>query len=551
MTMDELSGFTAIDTIYELKGYRIAAEFQGKVGLLLASLLVGFGILRALYQASDDGRYRRLVLYIAQAVIVLGFLSPVRVNVALPAGYVYENDADELIGVGEGSADRQPSITAPRILVWTHIGIDALTRSLIGAANDSFTKHPYGVERAAVRLRLAKINDSDLRGRYYAFVVYCYVPVLAARYRNGLPHPDRFYDAFSVGDRAEYERYYAWNGDGVRLDAEGRPTTDGSKHATCAVIKDRLLMDLRVHVNTDKTHLETMEILKEAFLSRNRPDLATGDPLRNITLRTVLYNETHGMFATSEIRALADGVPAYSVFATSQQSSSNPEDLVDTARTVISFIVKTKQSVDQWIAHHAEAPAGYYKVVCYAPYVYGMASMLLLVIFPIAGYVALLPGQWKAILTWAKYFLWVKLWLVFWSVFAGFNAWRYNVEDLGSDPSNGIGDASYIFPAIAAMYLVTPALSLIVVQLLSAAGGAVTNAFGGVIGGGGGGNVGGSVQWAESMAGKGVGIASRAASAGTVDAGQVFGTVEHEDGGAPSGGDGATEGPSPEIPPVA
>jgi len=284
---------------------------------------------------------------------------------------------------------------------------------------------------------------------------------------------------------------------------------------------------------------------EEAFLSRHRPDLATGDPLRSLTLRTVLYNETRGMFATSEIRALAEGVPAYSVFATSQQSSSNPEDLVDTARTVISFIVKTKQSVDQWIAHHAEAPASYYKVVCYAPYVYGLASMLLLVIFPVAGYIALLPGQWKAILTWAKYFLWVKLWLVFWSVLAGFNAWRSSIEDLGSDPSNGIGDSSYIFPAIAAMYLVTPALSLIVVQLLSAAGGAVTNAFGGVIGGGAGGSVGGSVQWAESMAGKGIGIASRAASSGMVDVGQAFDTTT-------ASGDGASaESAPPEIPPVA
>jgi hypothetical protein len=35
----------------------------------------------------------------------------------------------------------------------------------------------------------------------------------------------------------------------------------------------------------------------------------------------------------------------------------------------------------------------------------------------------------------------------------------------GDDPSNGIGDQSYIFPAIAAMYLVAPGLALLVVQL--------------------------------------------------------------------------------------
>jgi hypothetical protein len=181
-------------------------------------------------------------------------------------------------------------------------------------------------------------------------------------------------------------------------------------------------------------------------------------------LRTVLYNETNGLLATSEIRTLSEAVPDYGMFHTNQQTSSNPEDLPDTIRTTISFLVKAKQSVDQWIQHHAEGPANYYRVACYAPYVYGIATMLLIAIFPFAGYAALLPGQWKAILTWAKYLLWVKLWLVFWAVLSAFNWWRYSIEDLGYDPSNGIGDASYIFPAIAVMYLVTPGLALVVVQ---------------------------------------------------------------------------------------
>jgi hypothetical protein len=66
----------------------------------------------------------------------------------------------------------------------------------------------------------------------------------------------------------------------------------------------------------------------------------------------------------------------------------------------------------------------------------------------------------------------VKLWIVFWSILSRFNEFRYKLEDVGSGPDNGIGDQSYIFPALAAMYLLTPMLSFAAVSLLSAATGA-------------------------------------------------------------------------------
>jgi hypothetical protein len=173
------------------------------------------------------------------------------------------------------------------------------------------------------------------------------------------------------------------------------------------------------------------------------------------------------------------------MFHTNQQTSSNPEGLVDAERSLASFLIKMKQSVDQWIDHHAQGPATYYKVVCFAPYLYGIAMMLIVAVFPFAACAALLPGGWTAILQWAKYLLWIKLWLVFWSILAAFNWWRYSIKELGSDASNGIGDASYIWPAIALMYLVTPGLSLVAVQLLAVAGSKVANVMAGGMGAGG------------------------------------------------------------------
>ncbi len=482
--MDELRGFTAIDTVYELKGFQIAMQFQGAMGKIIVALLIGFGILRALHKAGEEGRFRGLLVYLAQAFIVLAFLAPVRVNVALPAGYVMENDVEELLrDLNDG--DAQPSVTVPRIMAWGHLGIDALTRILIGSVNKAFPKQPYALERAAVRLRAAKIHDSPLRDRYYSFVLYCYWPVLAGRYKRGEPHPERFYDPFRKELDGDYALWHAYNGDGVLLDAKGTPTSDRTKHATCAAIQGPLLGNLKAHVASNAILVETGTILGAAVEAARPQEPAGADRLRDLVFRSVLYNETNGLLQTSEIKTLGEVVPGYGLLHTNQQTSSNPEGVVDSIRSLASFLIKLKQSVDQWIDHHAQGPATYYKVVCFAPYLYGIAMMLIIAIFPFAGCAALLPGGWTAILQWAKYLLWIKLWLVFWSILSAFNWWRYSIEDLGSEASNGIGDASYIWPAIALMYLVTPGLSLVVVQLLAAAGSKVSNAMAGGMGAGG------------------------------------------------------------------
>ncbi len=481
--MDELRGWTAIDTIYELKGFQIAMQFHGAMGKIVVALLVGFGILRALHKAGDEGRFRGLLVYLAQVMVVLALLAPVRVNVALPTGTVIESDVEDLLReLNDGEA--QPSVTVPRAMAWAHLGIDALARVLVGSANQAFPKQPYALERASVRLRAAKIHDSALRDRYYSFVLYCYWPVLGGRHRRGEPHPERFYDPFRKELDGDYALWSAWNGDGVMLDAQGVPTADRAKHATCAAIQGPLLRDLKAHVASNALLRETGTILSEAVAASRPQEPVGADQARDLVFRSVLYNETNGLLQTGEIRALEEAVPAYQMFHTNQQTSSNPEGTVDAIRSLASFLIKLKQSVDQWIDHHAQGPATYYKVVCFAPYLYGIAMMLIIALFPFAGCAALLPGGWTAILQWAKYLLWIKLWLVFWSILAAFNWWRYSIKDLGSDASNGVGDASYLWPAIALMYLVTPGLSLVVVQLLGAAGSKVTNAMGAMGAGG-------------------------------------------------------------------
>jgi len=188
--------------------------------------------------------------------------------------------------------------------------------------------------------------------------------------------------------------------------------------------------------------------------------------------RQIVFNETM-VFSNAiggEIGRLGAAVPEYSMVASSQQSTSNVQNVGQWVKSAVSFVVKGFQSVNQWFQTHAEGPATYYKVSLYAPYMYGLVQMVLIGLFPVAALWALWPGHWKALLNFGKLFLSVKLWMVFWSILAAFNQARYGLV-LGNDPArNGIGNQIEIFPSICAMYLLTPLLSYMIVSLAMSCG---------------------------------------------------------------------------------
>jgi hypothetical protein len=485
--MEEMSGWSAIDTLYEIKGFQLAANFFGPLYMILVAVLFGFGTITVLYRTSIENRYRGVVVYIASAILLMWLIAPITVQVSVPAGYAYDGTLEELVqSAASGRGPYAVVERVPRIMAWMHHSIDALTHQLVGAVNSSFAKQPFGQDRGAVLLRLSKIQDEVLRTKYQTFVLSCYVPVLARREHEKRPAPDPYYDPFKVTPLSDYNGFRMPGG--VRVS----PSTSGPVYTMetipgdpCEDLARTLYQDLQNHVSKDAIHQETVKVVQGVLQKGSHSSVAVGI-VNDIILRYLVHNETLGLLGTNEVRALQEAVPDYEMFDRKTQTSGGSQDWVDRVRTTVSWLVKIRQSVDQWIKHHAEGPALYFKVACYAPTMYGLAGMVILAIFPFAGFIALLPGHWTALLLWAKYLLWVKLWMVFWSVLSKFNEWRYSLEDIGSDPSNGIGDASYIFPAIAAMYLLTPGLSAIVVTLLSAASKGIGTALGSLAPSGGG-----------------------------------------------------------------
>jgi hypothetical protein len=481
--VDELRGWTAIDTLYDLKGFQMAAALWGPLQPLIFAVFAGFGTLRALYKADEVHRYRKLVVYVMASIVLFWALEPVDVPVAVPAGYTYDASLQQM--VESAATGRGPSVTVsnvPRLMALSHYAIGMVTRFMTSAVDASFEKGAFANDRAAVLLRMARItNDDRLRTDYQTFVVSCYLPLLADRERKNVPAPVPHYDPFKVAS-AEYQ---SWSlpstaNAQVSVSSSGPMATynlTSVPGTPCPQAGTEIFPRLVTNVMTQqKPTLQVVnDVLVQAGGFGQKPGASNQPPTVDVVLRYVLHNETMGLLSTNEIALLQKALPDYDMFDGKTRTSGNSQTAAQYLRTAVSSLVKVKQSIDQWINHQAEGPATYYKATCYGPYAYGIAGMLVLAVFPLAASASLLPGHAKVLLAWGKMLLSIKLWIVFWAILSRFNEFRYKLEDVGSGPDNGIGDQSYIFPALAAMYLLTPGLSFAAVGLLSAAGGAAGN----------------------------------------------------------------------------
>lgn len=270
-------------------------------------------------------------------------------------------------------------------------------------------------------------------------------------------------------DSSVFTEYYMRPG-WTAVDRNGDPIRDQS----CLSERLGIWQALIEHMRADATHRETIALIQgivQDLNTRGRRPLDIG--AADIFLANqIAFNETmvFSNVLAAEIGLIAQAVPEYSMFASSQQSTSNVQNIGQWLKSAVSFVVKGVQSVNQWFQTHAEGPATYYKVTLYAPYVYGLVQMVLLALFPVAALWGLWPGHWKVLLNFSKLFVSVKLWVVFWAVLASFNQARYDLV-LGNDPAkNGIGNAVEIFPSIVAMYLLTPVLSFMIVSLATNCG---------------------------------------------------------------------------------
>lgn len=513
--MDKIPiGYTPIDSYYELQGFRFAQGVYERFFPFFALFLIGCSLVYLLMK--KDRSLSDLVVYIFYLAFAFFLVGPQTSQVALPE---YAQSPEDFQRHFEDLGQNASTIKAPRAMLYMHYMIDAIVQGAIGESKSKIG-NANAPQRLNYLLRASRIYDFGLADAYRAFLVGCYVPAYGRAVAKlslgksqvnwlGFTKIGEGQDRPSLNPFSYNEDFYkdipAVNGDGDPVIRDGAQVTctqqikplynavmehlsphPGAVGSALDALQEWLpvtLFGVRTFGSTHPETLKEMVHLQNLYAMKGMKNWQIGDDHLKFLFNVTVSNETRAFFqvASSEIKNLENAVPDYNIFSSSQQalSGTHPSAGVKQfwrwVKSTVSFVIRARQSIDQWFSHHAEVPAMYYKITNFAPYVQGLAMMILIGVFPFAAPLVALPWGWKVLVKWGKFLLMVKLWVVIWSMLADFNQARYEWYDDYAEL--GLAeDSTYIFGGICVLYVLTPALAGIVVQLLDHAATSVAGA---------------------------------------------------------------------------
>jgi hypothetical protein len=404
---------TPVDTLYEYAGLKLAGLLHGILaGAGLPLILGSAGVAYVVHRlASDRASPRDLGAYVLFLVFAAWLLSPVQ--------------------GGE--------VRAPRFLVYLGSAADLLQKRAARAIQERFLDAPFEWERVAALAAFARILDPALAREAGAFLEACAKPALA---------------------RAEPR--------GANLFREGTlPYRDA-----CEARRAELWARLREHVETEPLHRQALRAARRhdpggaaAFRERYLEELArrAADEPGSPTHETALVLASVGEYSYTDPAQSVGRLPGWA------DALGGALFLIpgahEAAERALNAVLSGAAALEQSWQGRFAAKQQYFIAVSYGPVVYGLALLLLLGLFPVAGLAALLPGQWKVLLHYGKVFVSVKLWPVGWAALSSFNARRPALEAF--EPGGRGPQDPWL--ALAAMYLITPAVAFLIVHLTSAA----------------------------------------------------------------------------------
>jgi hypothetical protein len=394
---------TPIDTVYEYAGYSLAGLFHEILGGAALPLLVGLaGTAAVVHGMADRGSPKDLGVHLLTLMLVAWLLSPAEVQ----------------------------GTRAPRFAVWAGEAADVLQRKAVRAVNERFLESPFEYERVAAMAGLARVLDPALGKETDRFLGECARPALAKAAPRGP-------NVFRAGALA-YPR-------------------------ACERRRESLWKGMRGHVRAHPLHRSAIEAAR-----RRDPGGASSFEERYLDemARRAL---DEGASAAGESARVAAALGEYSLTDPAQDTLKVPWWARPLGGLVVmaggdraaNVLVSGASQLNQWWENAFTARQKYYLACVYGPHVYGLALLFVIGLFPVAGLMALWPGKWRALLNWGKVFVSVKLWPVLWAALSSFNARRPSLEAFDPAP-RGSADA---FLAVAAMYLLTPAIAYLGVNL--------------------------------------------------------------------------------------
>ena len=428
-----------LDTAYEYAGFQAAGVFQDALaGLHIPLLFALAGVAYRVFRVAEDGAIRPLALYMLSLFLIAWLASP------------RSTDSAAL-----------PHLRAPRALAMIDAAADSLVRRAIGGIDRDFLTRPFEWERLALLAHVSRIQDADLASGVRGFLEEC---VPAAMIRAGSRPPDGARRNPMADDSG-----LAYSG---LVDAGGRG---------CEKLRRGLVDALRLEVERHPLHRETLAALA-SYSGGGGPDFQSSyiDKLvRNHWMRPEA--------SEGELAATSRSLGPYRWYDPNRKTMRIPTDgghdvnsLVDILLLPFAHIGEIATTLfaeaSQWVSAGTEAKQRYYLVTTHAPHLYGLTIMLLMALFPIAALYSLLPGKWPALLHFAKLFFSVKLWPFGWALLTSFTERRPTVlaladasTDLRASVEHAlrIGETPNLFVTISLLYFAVPALSFVVLQLVS------------------------------------------------------------------------------------
>jgi hypothetical protein len=398
---------SSIDTLYEYAGLKLAGSLWSlfsSVGLPLIIALAG--VAYSVHRIADKGSVRPLAVHFLYLILAVGLL---------------------------GSTTQQ-GVKTPRFVAFLGRATDLLQKRAVQQINDRFLTEPFEWERIAARVSFARLLDPALERDVGLFLESCGRTTLAgAEPRHG------------------------------NLLREGALPYQGP----CEERRRKLWQRVQIHVRDDPQHRATVDAARAkdpargaAFAERYADELvvrAIDEPGGPVS-ESALLLASLGQYSYTDPAQASGALPVWAKSLLGPLGFLFGDQATNLAITGAAELQQTYEA-------RFSSKQKYFLAVTYGPHIYGLALMILLGLFPVAGLFALCPNQWMLFVNYAKVFLSVKLWPVGWTLLSTFNERRAILETF-DDPGRVSGSP---FLAVAALYLLIPGVMFLIVHLATAA----------------------------------------------------------------------------------
>jgi hypothetical protein len=483
----EIQGLTPIDSLYEFMGYTISLRLG--TYLLWNGYILGFllsaALVRLYYVGSREGSFKDLAVYPLYVLFMLFLVWPIDVALTAPrsqsSDFLEETNPENGIfwdpseGTG-GGVVRPDTLKVPRLLAYVGALASSFQKNVVSDICDDMHGAMYQWKHVAAINANARFFNRSLREDLGVYLKCCYYPALTT-------DPNRDPDPWKIVPFADLpiDAWLTATYQKMDLRSEETHLRDywSDNPTTCADLHQSLNSAITAELQGATFH--TKALAAYGRLAQKGGQASAADYAR-FYRRRLVYNEIFviGQTTAGTLRA---ALPEYSVFkdgamdlkyiTTDSQDKGTLRNVLAAVTKLPAALAAVASSVSEGWSQKAMGPATYYRVSALGPYIYGLLLAILVIVFPLAGLLAIWPQWWTALVNFMKLFLSIKLWPIFWAFLSGMMSYKEAFTPEDPEGFQGTFGSEGMLPALAVMYLIVPVFSFMITSIAQHAGGAM------------------------------------------------------------------------------